>query len=293
AARSPARDRRRATRPAARRGDRKPLEGGGAVGGGGFALATGGRGIRRGTPRRPPGSARVDDNLGRDSARKAPRLQPRRPRLPPLRDADRSARTGRGQPHRLLVPQLPGRGGARNRVGVRVAVRAPHLYRSLRLFGLASFALLAQEVEAGAEIQFSFEEHDGGKRPLYEYRPLVGGYVEARAGRLAALPDALTALEELRREPAAAIFARAHAGGEGSDNGALIRTVLLPLLTTVAEHCGGFDWNDEVFDRVYGELERSLFGSRRAYAAVAPLIGLGAGSQIELGRGIRVRVAAA
>ena len=174
-----------------------------------------------------------------------------------------------------------------------MAVRAPHLYRSLRLFGLASFALLSQEVEAGAELQFSFEEHDGGKRPLYEYRPLVGSYVEARAGRLAALPDALSVLEELRREPAAAIFARAHAGGEGSDNGALIRTVLMPLLTDVAEHCGGFDWNDAVFDRAYGELERSLFGSRRAYAAVAPLIGLGAGSQIELGRGIRVRVAVA
>jgi hypothetical protein len=174
-----------------------------------------------------------------------------------------------------------------------VAVRAPHLYRSLRLFGLASFALLSQEVEAGSELQFSFEEHDGGKRPLYEYRPLVGSYVEARAGRLAALPDALTALEELRREPAAAIFARAHAGGEGSDNGALIRTVLLPLLTDVGEHCGGFDWNDEAFDRAYGELERSLFGSRRAYAAVAPLIGLGAGGQIELGSGIRVRIAAA
>jgi hypothetical protein len=174
-----------------------------------------------------------------------------------------------------------------------VAVRAPHLYRSLRLFALASFALLSHEVEAGAEIPFSFEEHDGGKRPLYEYRPLVGGYVEARAGRLAALPDALAALEELRREPPAAIFARAHTGGEGSDTGALTRTVLLPLLSATAEHCGGFDWNDEVFDRAYGELERSLFGTRRAYAAVAPLIGLGAGSQIELGRGIRVRVAAA
>jgi len=174
-----------------------------------------------------------------------------------------------------------------------VAVRAPQLYRSLRLFGLASFALLTQEVEAGAEIPFSFEEHDGGKRPLYEYRPLLRTYVEARAGRLAVLPDALTALEELRREPAAAIYARAHAGGEGSENGALVRTVLLPLLTAVAEGCGGFDWSDEVFDRAYGELERSLFGTRRAYAAVAPLVGLGAGSQIELGRGIRVRVAAA
>ncbi len=174
-----------------------------------------------------------------------------------------------------------------------MAVRAPQLYRSLRLFGLGSFALLSQEVEAGAEIPFSFEEHDGGKRPLYEYRPLVRTYVEARAGRLAVLPDALTALEELRREPAAAIYARAHAGGEGSENGAVVQTVLLPLLTAVAEGCGGFDWSDEVFDRAYGELERSLFGTRRAYAAVAPLVGLGAGSQIELGRGIRVRVAAA
>ncbi len=174
-----------------------------------------------------------------------------------------------------------------------MAVRAPQLHRSLRLFALACFALLSQEVEGGAEIPFSFEEHDGGKRPLYDYRPLVGGYVEARAGRLAALPDALTALEELRREPAAAIYARAHAGSGGSEKDALVRTVLLPLLTTVAEHCGGFDWHDEVFDRAYAELERSLFGTRRAYAAVAPLIGLGAGSQVELGRGIRVRVAAA
>src|SRR5256885_6855024 len=153
--------------------------------------------------------------------------------------------------------------------------------------------MLSQEVEGGAEIPFSFEEHDGGKRPLYDYRPLVGGYVEGRAGRLAALPDALTALEELRREPAAAIYARAHAGSGGSEKDALVRTVLLPLLTTVAEHCGGFDWHDEVFDRAYAELERSLFGTRRAYAAVAPLIGLGARSQVELGRGIRVRVAAA
>src|SRR5262249_38982146 len=172
-------------------------------------------------------------------------------------------------------------------------MRAPHLYRSLRLFALGSFALLSREVDAGAEIPFLFEEHDGGKRPLYDYRPLVGNYVDARSSRLAALPDALVALEELQREPAAAIYARAHAGGDGTDSGALARTVLLPLLTDVAERCGGFDWDDAVFDHVSAELERSLFGSRRAYAAVAPLVGLGAGSQIDLVRGLRVRVAAA
>lgn len=172
-------------------------------------------------------------------------------------------------------------------------MRAPQLHRTLRLFTLASFALLSQDVEAGAEIPFAFEEHDGGKRPLYEYRPLVGAYVDARAGRLRALPDAMTALDELRREPAAAIYARARAGGESSENGALVQTVLLPLVVAVAEGCGGFDWNDEPFERAYGELERSLFGKRRAYATVAPLIGLGAGAQVDLGRDIRVRVAAA
>ena len=174
-----------------------------------------------------------------------------------------------------------------------MAVRAPHLHRSLRLFALASFALLSQDVEAGAEVPFAFDEHEGGKRPLYEYRPLVSAYIEVRAGRLAAIPDALSALEELRREPAAAIFARAHAGGETSESNALIRTVLLPVVTAAAESCGGFDWSDEAFERAYGELERSLFGKQRAYAAVAPLIGIGAATQVDLGRGIRVRVAAA
>jgi len=174
-----------------------------------------------------------------------------------------------------------------------VPVRAPHLHRSLRLFALASFALLSRDVDAGADIPFVFEEHDGGARPLYEYRPLVGDYVEARATRLAALPDGLAALEELRREPAAAIYARAHAGGEGSESGALVRTVLLPVIAATAEACGGFDWSDDAFERTYGELERSLFGKQHAYAAVAPVIGLGAGTQIDLGRGIRLRVAAA
>jgi hypothetical protein len=173
-----------------------------------------------------------------------------------------------------------------------VAVRAPQLYRSLRLFALASFALLSQDVAAGAEIPFAFEEHDGGPRPLYEYRPLVGAYVEARGGRLAGLPDALAALDELQREPAAAIYARAHAGGEAGESDALARTILLPLVVATAESCGGFDWSDAAFDRAYGELEKSLFGKRHAYAAVAPLIGIAAGAQVELGRGIRVRAAA-
>jgi hypothetical protein len=172
-----------------------------------------------------------------------------------------------------------------------VAVRAPHLYRSLRCFCLAGFAVLSRDVEQGAEIPFAFEEHAArGQASLYEYKPLVRSYVGSRAERLGALADARLALEELRREPAAAIYAAAHAGKGG--DASLVQTILLPLLADVTEACGGLDWSDETFDRAYAELERSLLGERRTYAAVAPLVGLSLSAQVELGEGLRVRLAA-
>jgi hypothetical protein len=170
-------------------------------------------------------------------------------------------------------------------------VRAPHLHSALRGFCLGAFALFSRDVEHGAEIPFSFEEHDARDRPtLYEYRPLVRNFVEARGGRLLGRGDTAIALEALGREPAAAIFARAHAGAHADH--ALFRTVLLPLVADVAEACGGFDWDDDSFDRAYALLEHSLFGEKRAYAAIAPLVGVEAGGIVPLGDGLRVRHAA-
>jgi hypothetical protein len=175
-----------------------------------------------------------------------------------------------------------------------MAVRAPQLHHALRAFTLGAFAYLLRELDdAGVALPFAFEEHAGRDGPaLYEYRPLVRDFVEARAARLRGRDDAAIALEELRREQAAAIYARAHAGREPSEDDALFRTVLVDLLVRVAEACGGFDWDDEAFERCYAELERSLFGESRAYAAVAPLVGLTTSIQRELGPGLRVRVAA-
>jgi hypothetical protein len=65
------------------------------------------------------------------------------------------------------------------------------------------------------------------------------------------------------------------------------------MLSAMAERCGGFDWHDDAFDAAYAEIERSLFGTARSYAAIAPLIGLQAGSMVELGGDIRVRAAVA
>jgi hypothetical protein len=176
---------------------------------------------------------------------------------------------------------------------VPAGLRSPDLFRALRAFCLGAFFELGRELESGADIPVALEEHAGPNRPtLYEYRPLIGSFVEARAERLGRRDDAQEALAALKDEPAAGIFAHAHAGEHAGEDEAFRRTILLPLLMRTAEGCGAFDWDDQVFERAYAELERSLFGERRAYSALAPLVGLTAGGEIELGRNLRVRPAA-
>jgi hypothetical protein len=171
-----------------------------------------------------------------------------------------------------------------------VAVRAPHLYRLLRGFALGAFVVLGRELEEGADLPFAFEEHVQRRGPaLYELRPLVRGFIEEREPLLRGREDARLALEELGREPAVAIFAHAHAGPRATEDDALFRTILLGLLVSTAESCGGFDWDDESFERAYAELESSLFGERRRYAAIAPLAGLAVSKAVVLAPELRVR----
>jgi len=171
-----------------------------------------------------------------------------------------------------------------------VPVRAPHLYPLLRGFALGSFVVFGRELEEGAELPFSFEEHvQRGGPVLYELQPLVRAFIEEREAVLRAREDARIAVEELAREPAAAIFARAHAGPHATEEEALFRTVLLGLLISTAEACGGFDWDDESFERAYSELESSLFGESRRYVALAPLVGLSLAKPFDLAPGLAVR----
>jgi hypothetical protein len=155
---------------------------------------------------------------------------------------------------------------------------------------MRGFCLAAFAAERGAQIPFAFEEHTTRQGPsLYEYRPLVRGFVEEQSPMLRRLPDARNAIDDLKLEPAAAIFARAHAGIGDTGEEALFRSILIPMLTWTAERCGGFDWDDEAFDAAYADLERTLFGTARTYVALAPVIGLSAGSDADLGGGIALR----
>lgn len=163
--------------------------------------------------------------------------------------------------------------------------RAPHLYESLRAFCLGAFA-----AERGAQVPFAFEEHATREGPsLYEYRPLVRGFVEEQAPTLRRLPDARNAIDDLKLEPAAAIFARAHSGIGASGDDALFRSILLPMLAATAERCGGFDWHDDAFDAAYADFEQTLYGTARSYVALAPVIGLSAANDADLGGDIRLR----
>jgi len=169
-------------------------------------------------------------------------------------------------------------------------VRAPQLYPLLRGFVLGSFVVLGRELEEGGDLPFAFEEHvQRGGPALYELRPLVRAFIEERESILRAREDARLAVEELRREPAASIFAHAHAGSRATEDEALFRTVLLGLLISTAEACGGFDWDDESFERAYALLESSLYGEHRRYSAIAPLSGLSLSKPAELAPGLVIR----
>ena len=169
-------------------------------------------------------------------------------------------------------------------------MRAPDLYPLLRGFVLGSFVFLGRELEDGAELPFAFEEHaQRGGPALYELQPLVRAFIEEREAALRTREDARLAVEVLHREPAAAIFARAHAGPRAVADEALFRTVLLWLLVATAEACGGFDWDDEAFEHAYAQLERSLFGERRRYAALAPLVGIAFSGEVALSDAVRIR----
>ena len=133
-------------------------------------------------------------------------------------------------------------------------LRSPDLFYALRAFCLGAFFELGRELEDGADIPVALEEHAGPNRPtLYEYRPLIGSFVEARSDRLGRRDDAQEALNALKDEPAAGIFAQAHAGDRVGEDEALRRTILIPLLVRTAEGSGAFDWDDAVFERAYAE----------------------------------------
>ena len=136
-----------------------------------------------------------DARRGRGRAARARRLPPRGARAAraAARSSARVASATRTAPRTGATAASAGPASLLSRAGigpssgvpVGMAPRSPQLHHALRAFTLGAFAYLLRELdEAGDELPFAFEEHDRRDGPtLYEYRPLVGSFVEERADR--------------------------------------------------------------------------------------------------------------
>ena len=230
--------------------------------------------IRSGSGLRSRRSSRTCERAARSVSRSSASTARRSPRRTSCSCSSRPASSPAAPRRAASVARRQERALA-GRVPGGVAVRAPHLYPLLRGFVLGSFVVLGRELEEGAELPFAFEEHVERARAR---RCTSSDRSCARSSRSASRCCARARTRGSRSRSSGAsrrprssrgpTRARARARTRRSS----ARSSSASSIST-AEACGGFDWDDEAFEKAYAELEASLFGERRRYVAVAPLVG--------------------
>ena len=155
------------------------------------------------------------------------------------------------------------------------------LHDALRDFALEAAALLVYDVERGAELDYDLGEEPGGSSLLYHYRPLTREFIAERWDRLRRLPSCLPAQRALGSGARSYLRVR---GGHGGDAEPALRAMLERLY----EDLTSFGFPEERFERVYREVEETLFKDTTRTAVIAPLPGLelGPDERIELGEGL-------
>src|SRR3954462_1541103 len=160
-------------------------------------------------------------------------------------------------------------------------MRNRRLHDSLRDFALEAAALLTNELKQGAEIPFDVVEEPGGASVLYRYQPLTSEFVAQRWARLCRLPAYGSAVAALGS--GAEAYLRMQSGGTSADSEA----GLCAMLERLYEDATSFEFPEERFERVYGEVERALFENTIRTALIAPLHGVEIESdRVDLGDGL-------
>ncbi len=162
-------------------------------------------------------------------------------------------------------------------------MRNPALHAALRAFALEAAALLSQDLDGGAELQFDLEDEGSRRGPaLYRYRPLTEVFIAERWPRLSRLPSFEPAT--LALGAGAARLMRSH-GLRGEDAGPALQAMLERLY----EDSTGFGFPEERFERVIAEVEQTLAQGSAQAMIVASLPGLALdGERIELGEGLSI-----
>jgi hypothetical protein len=155
------------------------------------------------------------------------------------------------------------------------------LHDALRNFALEAAALLTDDLRAGAEVEFDVVNEGGPRGPaLYHYQPRIHAFIGERWERLRDLPGCEAACGELGA--GASTWLRMN-GLRGEQAEPALRAMLERLY----EDATSFGFPEERFERVYEEVERTLYRDAVHARVVAPLAGAWIDAErLDLGGGL-------
>ena len=155
------------------------------------------------------------------------------------------------------------------------------LHDALRKFALEAAALLSDDQKAGAELEFDLADEGPGRGPsLYHYRPLTAKFIDERWHRLRELHTCPAAAEALGEGAAAYLRVNGLRGEQAEP-------ALQAMLERLYEDASDFGFPEERFERVYREVEGTLFEDTVRSTVLAPVHGLVLESdRVDLGDGL-------
>ena len=157
------------------------------------------------------------------------------------------------------------------------------LHDALRDFALESASLLTDDLSDGAEVEFDVMEDAASGRGgpvLYRYKPRIESFIGERWGRLRELPACAVAAGELGA--GATMWLRVN-GLRGEQAEPALRAMLERLY----EDATSFGFPEERFDRIYQEVEVTLYHDAVHARVVAPLRGaVMDADRVDLGGGL-------
>ena len=165
-------------------------------------------------------------------------------------------------------------------------MRNRRLHDALRDFALDAASHLTSELRAGHEIPFDLMEEPRRRNKrgpaLYHYTPLTAQFIAGRWEQLRGLPAFEPAARALGSGAEAFLRVQGATGAAADPEPALHA-----MVDRLYEDATNFEFPEDRFERVYADLERSLYEDTMRAAVIAPLCGMRIESdRIDLGDGM-------
>ncbi len=161
-------------------------------------------------------------------------------------------------------------------------MRNRDLHDALREFAVQAAGLLRESLHSGADLEFDLESGRGKGPTLYHYRPLTAKFIDDRWARIANLPAFGPAAEALGAGAAAYMRLAGLEGGRAEP-------ALQAMLERLYEDVTDFSFPEERFERVYAEVEQTLFEKSLPATVVVAVHGIEMeADRVELGEGLEL-----